>query len=337
MKYNLKPLKDQVMVITGASSGIGLATAFMASEKGAKVVLVSRNEEVLKEIVNKIRLKNGKAIYVVADVCEQSQLLKVATNAIGEFGRIDTWVNSAGTSIWGFIEDINENDMRRLFDINFWGTVNGSLVALNYLRKNGGVIVNIGSIASDVVLPIQGIYSATKHALKAFTDSLRIELIHNKTPIAVSLIKPASIGTPLTQKVKNYTPKDPRLLSPIYDPKAVAKAILSAAQTPTRDIYVGGSAPILAIISKMFPRIVDKLSAKFIINSQLANTKKENHAGNLNTPASEGQIYGDYPDQIIVPSIYTRLIASSPACKVMLLGAGSLVLFSFLKKLRHKI
>lgn len=176
MAVELRSLDEQVMVITGASSGIGLCTALMAAEKGAKLVLVARSEDVLQDLVSQIEAQGGEAIPVVADVSDRQQMENVARVAGSHFGRIDTWVNDAGTSIYGRLHQISEADSRRLFDINFWGVVNGSLVALPYLMRQGGALINIGSEVSDAVVPLQGMYSASKHAVKGFTDALRVEV-----------------------------------------------------------------------------------------------------------------------------------------------------------------
>ena len=178
MKPELKPLKEQVIVITGASSGIGMATALAAAHEGAKVVLAARSEATLQQIAEHIQSSGGTAIAVAADVADRAQVENVARRAVEQFGRIDTWVNDAGVSIYGRLDEVKDVDSRRLFDTNFWGVVNGSLTALPHLKKNqgGGALINVGSEVSDASIPLQGMYSASKHAVKGFTDALRVEL-----------------------------------------------------------------------------------------------------------------------------------------------------------------
>src|SRR4051794_34151381 len=176
MTTSLKPLNEQVIVITGASSGIGLATALEAAGRGAKLVLAARSARTLQEIASEIALGGGEAAAVVADVANSDDLRQVAQVAIDRFGRIDTWINNAGVGIYGRLDEISEKDCRRLFDVNFWGLVNGSLIALPFLRAAGGALINVGSEVSDAVVPLQGIYSASKHAIKGFTDALRVEI-----------------------------------------------------------------------------------------------------------------------------------------------------------------
>src|SRR3954471_23444579 len=220
MRVSLKSLDEQVVVITGASSGIGLATALTAAERGAKVVLAARSEEPLQKAVDKITADGGEAIYVVADVGQPVDVERVADAAAARFGRIDTWINNAGGSIYGRLDEVREKDSRRLFDTNFWGVVNGSLVALPYLKQVGGALINVGSEVSDAVVPLQGMYSASKHAVKGFTDALRIEVEElDKAPLSITLIQPTAVDTPYPQHAKNYTDKEPKLPSPQIDPE----------------------------------------------------------------------------------------------------------------------
>src|SRR3982751_5878396 len=170
MRIRLKKLQDQVIVITGASSGIGLTTAEMAAERGACVVLNARNEGDLRAAVERIRQRGGRATYVVGDVADDDTTEQLAQRAVDEFGGLDTWVNNAGIGLYGRLEDVNMADKRRLFDVNFWGVVNGCKAAVRTMRRlGGGAIINIGSVESDRAMPLHGIYAASKHAGKAYT------------------------------------------------------------------------------------------------------------------------------------------------------------------------
>src|ERR1700712_120281 len=153
-----------------------------------------------------------------------------AAAAIEKFGRIDTWINDAGLSIYGRLDEVSEEDSRRLFDVNFWGVVNGSLTALPHLRAQGGALINVGSEVSDAVVPLQGMYSASKHAVKGFTDALRVEIEEiDEAPVSITLIQPPAVNTPYPEHAKNYMDKEPKLPSPMIDPRQVAEAILEAA------------------------------------------------------------------------------------------------------------
>jgi len=267
----LKPIDQQVMVITGASSGIGLATARLAAEKGAKVVLAARSEGALAEIVDDIKSKGGAAIFVPCDVTDRGQVEELAAQAVKEFGRIDTWVNNAGLSIYGLLDEVNEDDSRRLFETNFWGVYYGSLVALPYLEKQGGALINLGSEVSEAVIPLQGMYSTTKHAVKGFTDALRVEIVEvDRAPVSITLIQPTATDTPFPQHAKNYMEQEPKLPTPLDDPEDVAKAILDAAVSPTRSKKVGLMSKVNTATAKVAPKLGDKVSAKQANRQQYA-------------------------------------------------------------------
>jgi NAD(P)-dependent dehydrogenase (short-subunit alcohol dehydrogenase family) len=257
----LKPIQEQVIVITGASSGIGLVTAKEAARRGAKVVLVARNEHDLEGAVENIRADGGRAAYHVADVADQDQVDGIGETAVSEFGRIDTWVNNAAVALYGRLADLSTEDMRRQFDVNYWGQVYGSLTALPHLKVQGGALINVASALPDRAIPLQGNYSATKHALKAFTDALRMELEEEGASISVTLLKPGSVDTPLFDKARSYLGVEPQPLPPVYAPEVVANAILACAQRPLRQVIAGGVGSVLSL-SNGAPRAADASSER---------------------------------------------------------------------------
>ena len=305
MAVKLKPLSEQVIVITGASSGIGLATAQLAAERGAKVVLCARSRDALAQAVDRIKQAGGEAAFAVADVGKREELEAVAAEAIDRFGRIDTWVNNAGVGIWGRIEEVAEADMRRLFETNFWGVVYGSEIALKHLKADGGALITVGSVVSDRAFPIQGIYSASKHAVKGFTDALRMELEEEGAPVSVTLIKPGSIGTPMPQHVKNYSEQEAKFPPPIYAPEEVAKSILHAAEHPVRDLFVGSAAKTGSAAGYRTPRLLDWISETFLVKAQFG-PEPATPTDNLHSGQSEGQVRGDHQGSLIRPSAYSK-------------------------------
>lgn len=293
MSIPLKPIEEQVIVITGASSGIGLATALTAAKRGAKVVLTARNEAILADVAAGIIRDGGDAIAVCADVAQRASLQKVADAAFQRYGRIDTWVNDAGVSIYGKLEEVSAEDSRRLFDTNFWGVVNGSLVALAYLKANGGALINVGSEVGGAVVPYQGMYGASKHAVKGFTQALRVEVEElERAPVSITLIQPTAVNTPYPQHARNYMEREPKLPSPQIDPQQVADAILDAACHPRRDVRVGAGAVVDTIVAKIAPAaLADKLYARQAERQQRREPPR-NPAGALHGPSGGGQIRG---------------------------------------------
>lgn len=288
----LKPLNEQVIVITGASSGIGLATAQEAARRGASVVLAARSDEALERIVADIEKEGGKAIAVSCDVSDRSQVQRVADAAIKRFGRIDTWVNNAGLSIYGRLDEVSEADSRRLFDTNFWGIYNGSLVALPFLRRDGGALINLGSEVSEAVVPLQGMYSASKHAVKGFTDALRVEICEvDQAPVSITLIQPTAVDTPFPQHAKNYTIQEPKLPDPMIKAEQVAEAILDAAVKPTHHTKVGLMAKINTAVYNVAPSFADKMSAKEV-DRQHYDERPRNPDGALYQPSEKTNVIG---------------------------------------------
>ena len=306
MSHQPKPLDQQVIVITGATSGIGLATARAAAKEGARLVLAARSAKDLRTVAQQLETAGAHVATVAADVARPEDVARIAEAARSHFGGFDTWVNNAGVGIFGRLEDGTASDHHRLFETNFWGLVNGSLEALKHLKQHGGALINLGSVVSDVAIPMQGMYSASKHAVKGFTDALRIELEHEKAPVTVTLIKPASIDTPFNKNVRNYTGHELQLPPPVYAPEEVAHAILHAAVHPTRDIYVGGGGKVMSSFNKHAPGVMDWISAKAIVDQEKSDKPTENPAGGLQQPGLGGHAHSDYPGHVMKKSFYTR-------------------------------
>src|SRR5688572_8883853 len=294
MSVSLKPLNQQVIVITGASSGIGLCTAESAAKQGAKVVLASRSGETLDEVAARINGAGGQALAVTCDVADRAQVQAVADAAVRRFGRIDTWVNNAGLAIYGRLDEVSDADSRRLFDVNFWGVVNGSLVALPHLKRDGGALINVGSEVSEAAVPILGMYTASKHAVKGFTDALRVEVERvDQAPVSVTLIQPTAVDTPFDEHARNYMDKEPNLPTPQIDPQDVADAILKAATKPTRDRRVGTMSKVNTFVAKNIPAIGDRMAAKQVENLHRDEPPRDPE-GTLYTPGESGEVHGDH-------------------------------------------
>lgn len=318
----LKRLRDQTIVITGASSGIGLATARMAAARGARVLLTSRNEPDLRRVTQEICARGGRAAFAVADVADPEAVENVARAALREFGGIDTWVNNAGVSIYGKLDEVPLADKRRLFDTNFWGVVHGCRTAVKHLRQRGGALINIGSIVSDRAIPLQGIYSASKHAVLGYTDALRMELEHDRVPIAVSLVKPSAIDTPYLDHARNYMSQAPNFPPPVYEPDLVAHAILRCAERPTREITVGGGGRMMALMGRVAPRTMDRYMEAAMFRQQQDPDRAVDHEDSLYAPSRDGLARGPYTGHVMRSSAYTSTILSGVTRALPLVAAG---------------
>lgn len=323
MKFQLKKISEQVMVITGATSGIGLTTARKAAQRGAKLVLVARNEDALRQLTFELAKRGTEVIFVVADVGIEEDVHKVAQAAIDRFGGFDTWVNNAGVSIFGRYEDVAMADQRRLFQTNFWGVVHGSLAAAKHLKQRGGAIINLGSEVSDHAVPLQGMYAASKHAVKGFTDSLRMELEAEKAPVAVTLVKPAPVDTMFVEHAKNYMDVEPRLPPPVYAPDIAADAILYAAENFKRDIFVGGAARVASSTAHYVPRAMDGYMKRFFFRLQRTVTPaKDRNQNSLHHPGPDLLERQGNSSRVFETSVYTSAVIHPRIVTAVMFGVG---------------
>lgn len=325
MKHTLKPLREQVLVLTGATSGIGLNTARMAASQGARLVLAARNAEALDELARELRAHGAQVETVVADVGKEDDVQRIAAAALEKFGGFDTWVNNAGIGIFGANEEVSRADMRSLFETNFWGVVHGCMTALPQLKSRGGALITVGSITSDRSLPMQGIYGASKHAVKGFIDSLRMELEAAGAPVSVSLIKPTSIDTPFIRHAKNYMEVEPTYPPPVYAPEVVTEAILYAAQHPVRDLYVGGSARLMAAGAHHTPRLLDKAMEWLGIDQQKSTTPaSRDRDGSLYRPGADLEERAGM-EHVRERSYYMRAVTHPRMAMALAAGTGVLL------------
>jgi len=326
MNIHLKKLSDQVLVLTGATSGIGLVTARQAARRGARLVLAARSEAELRELENEITSRGSQAVSVVADVGHQEEVQRIAAMARERFGGFDTWVNNAGVSLFGRLEEIDLADARRLFDTNFWGVVHGSLAALPELKKRGGALINLGSVVSDRAFPLQGMYSASKQAVKGFTDALRVELEEEGAPVSVTLIKPTSIATPLPHHAKNYMPVEPTLPPPVYAPEIAAKAILHCAEHTEREVAVGGGSKMMSVLSALAPRFMDFFQEMKSFQQQRTDQPvRGDRNRSLYRPSHDLAERGEFPRHIFETSAYTAARLHPLLTSALVLGATFLV------------
>lgn len=255
-----RPLRDQVVVITGASTGIGRETALQFGRQGSSVVLAARNEEALDSAVREVERLGGEALGVPTDVSQWGRVQALADRAVERFGRIDTWVNNAAVNEYALFADMTVEEIDRIVQVDLLGTIYGVKAALQHMKAgDGGTIINIGSVESKRGIPLQTAYSAAKHGVKGFTDALRLELEHEQVPVKITLVLPASINTPLFDNARSKLGTKPRPIPPVYEPEVVAGAVLELAQRPLREVVAGGAGKGLTTAERLSPAALDRL------------------------------------------------------------------------------
>ncbi len=306
----LKPIAQQVVVILGASSGIGRETALRFAERGAKVVVAARSEPGLASLVDEITARGGQGAYAVCDVTDFAQVEHVADTAVRTFGRIDTWVNVAAVSVYARFEDTTPEEFRRVMEISYLGQVHGALAALPRLRQaGGGALIGISSVEGIVSLPLHSAYSASKHAVEGVLDGLRRDLLAEGAPISVTSVKPGTINTPFFNNARNKMDVKPKGPPPIYQPGVVADCVLYAAEHPVRDLFAGGGGRMMAVGHIFAPTLVDATLARLGIASERTEEPQPHGApGNLFAPrVDDNRIEGDFSTRARRFSLYTWL------------------------------
>ncbi|NUB90502.1 SDR family oxidoreductase [Haloterrigena sp. SYSU A121-1] len=325
MNAELKPLDEQVIVITGASSGIGLTTARMAADRGASVVVAARSEEAIRQLTAEIQADGGEATSVVADVSDRDDVREIRRVAEDAYGGFDTWVNGAAVSIYGELEDVPIEEMRDQFDVNVWGLLYGSLEAADHFksRDREGAIVNVGSIVSERAILQQGSYSASKHAVKGFTETLRMELEREGAPVSVTLIKPSAIDTPFPDHAKNHMDEEATLPAPVYAPETVARAILHAAENPQHEVTVGAGGKQMTVLGQHAARLLDKvMETVFYRQQRTGDPPRPDAADGLEEPTGSLEQRGGYEGHVAETSLYTSLRQRRELPGSSALGAG---------------
>lgn len=332
-----RPLREQVVVITGASSGIGRDTARRLGERGASLVLAARNEEALASLAREIQQAGGKAHVVPTDVADWQQVERLAEAAVDRFGRIDTWINNAGLYLASRVEDMTVDDAARLMQVNVMGTIYGTKAALPHLIRHGqGTIINVGSAVGARGIPLLAAYSASKFAVKGFTEALRVELARDHPGIKVVLIMPLSINTPLfTHHARSRLGFAPHPIPPTYEPGAVAEAILFAIEHPRAEIYIGPGRP-LAIINAAMPGLLDRLMLVGDLVYRMQRTDQpddglDNFAAPM--PADTYTTTGQFTAKAKPNSLYTRVFEHYPATRLAVLGAVLAGVWSLARRL----
>jgi short-subunit dehydrogenase len=274
-RVTLRPIDQQVVVIIGASSGIGRETARSFAERRARLILGAREVDGLRPVVDECRALGAQVEAIAVDVVRPADVEAVADLAVGRFGRIDTWVQLAAVSIWSRFVDMTAEEFRQVVEVNLIGQANGAKAALpRLLAAGGGALIEVSSVEAEVPLPDQTAYAASKHGMAGFLRALRMEMEADGLPVAITQILPSSVDTPLFRNARTRLGVQPRPAGPVYDPSVVAAAIVDAAEHPRGDLRIGGPAVLLTAVYKLAPRLSGAILGRVATAQQRSDIPK---------------------------------------------------------------
>ncbi len=296
-----KPIAESVIVLTGASSGIGRATALELARRGASVVVAARRTPLLEEVVLESQRMGGQALAVPTDVTSEAAVQNLAQQAVERFGRIDVWINNAGVLAAGRFQDIPSEVFNRVIETNFLGYVYGARTVLpQFLLQGYGILINNASLDSQMGAPYFSPYVAAKFAVRGFSESLREELeALDKMDIRVCTVMPATIDTPLFQHAANYTGRAVKALPPVYDVQMAVKTFVSLIEHPQREVFVGSAGRLLTAMHSAMPGMAEQTFAHQVDKGHLSQEQDATPThGNVFEPVAYGATAtGGWKDQ----------------------------------------
>jgi NAD(P)-dependent dehydrogenase (short-subunit alcohol dehydrogenase family) len=284
---------NRVVAITGASAGIGRATARAFARDGWDVALIARGEAGLEAAANEVRASGQRALSFPVDVADGAAVEAAAERIERELGPIEVWVNDAMESVFAPVDRITPDEYRRVTEVNYLGYVHGTLAALKRMKaRDRGVIIQVGSALAYRSIPLQAAYCASKHAIVGFTDSLRSELIHDASHVKVTAVHMPAVNTPQFGWVRSRLPGEGQPVPPIFDPEVAARAILHAAHHPRRELFVGGSTLLAVWGQKFLPNVLDWYLGKTGYKAQQTGQPRESDGDNLAAPLDQERDHG---------------------------------------------
>lgn len=324
-KLKLKPLEEQIVVIMGASSGIGRETAKRFAARGAKVVVSARTDEGLASLVEEIKGEGGEATSFPADVTEYTQVKAVADRTVERYGRIDTWAHVAGVALYGMFDTMKPEEFKQIVDTDLTGMAYGAMAALPHLKQNGGAFIGVSSVLAERAVPLLSAYCAAKHGAQGLLESLRLEMRYEGAPVSVTNILPSAINTTFFNKARTKMGVKPMGMPPIYQPNTVADAILYAAEHPVRDIVVGGAGKAIVAMQRLSPRLLDWGMLPIGVKAQRTDEPKSADApNNLFRPIEQySHVEGDFSKQAMPFSVSDWMDFHPVARRVAFVGTAA--------------
>jgi NAD(P)-dependent dehydrogenase (short-subunit alcohol dehydrogenase family) len=263
--------RGRAVVVTGASAGVGRAVARAFGAAGARVALLARTREALENAAAEVRDAGGDALVLPLDVADAAAVDRAADEVARTWGGVDVWVNDAMVSVFAPAVEVRPEEYRRVMEVNWLGAVHGTLAALRHMDGRGGTIVQVGSALAYRSIPLQSAYCASKAALRAFTDSVRCELLHAGSPVRLTAVHLPAVNTPQFRVVRNRLPRHGRPVAPVYQPEVAARAVLHAAEHAPRELWVGWSTIEAIVGQALAPGLLDRILARRAWDGQLTD------------------------------------------------------------------
>jgi short-subunit dehydrogenase len=324
-----KQMPGRVIVITGASTGIGRASALEFARSGATVIVTSRREQVLYRLAQQCEKLGGRALAIAADVTDQQAIQNLARRVIETFGRIDVWINNAAVTLFARFEEAPPDAYRRVIETNLFGCIHGARAVLPYFREQGsGILINVSSGVGKLGSPFISAYAASKFAIIGLSQSLRMEL-RDAPDIHVCTVLPAAIDTPLFQQAANFTGRAVKPIPPIYRPAKVADALIDLVRHPRREIIVGAAAKMGLLMNTMAPALTEQIFAKQVEQRHFDDRPAPHSEGNLFKPMGYESTSGGWRSAAVDRRFSNQALLSAAA-----LGTALGLLIAWVSRLR---
>lgn len=327
--------KSEIVVITGASAGVGRATAHRFARDGARIALLARDSPALQNTANEVRELGGMPLVIPVDVSDAEQVEQAAARVEQELGPIDIWINAAMATVFAPVSDIRADEFRRATEVTYLGAVYGTLAALKRMRpRQRGCIVQVGSALAYRAIPLQAPYCAAKFAIRGFTDALRVELLHDRSKVHVTMVQLSAFNTPQFEWARNRLDGRPQPVPPIFQPELAAKGVHWAAHHRRREVFVGFPAVKAVVANKWFPWLVDRVLARQGYSGQVDRQPiPEERPDNLYDPVPmDYGTHGRFDARARTSSVQWWLTSNRNA---LWIAAGSLAAFAFARKKRR--
>jgi NAD(P)-dependent dehydrogenase (short-subunit alcohol dehydrogenase family) len=313
-------MDERTVVITGASAGVGRATAREFARRGWNVCGLARDAQRLEAMSEEVRGFGSRALALPVDVADYDEVVAAADRVIDEWGHIDVWVNCAMVTVYGPARDMTAQEYRRVTEVTYLGCVHGTLAALRHMRRQrAGTIVQVGSALAYRAIPLQSAYCAAKFATRGFTDSLRSELIAERSPIRLTMVHLPAVNTPQFDWARNHMPLKPRPVGTVFQPEPIARAIFDAAQRAPRELWIGKPTMVAILANMVAPGLLDRVLARTALRGQMSlEPARSGRPGNLvATVPGEFEAHGRFDAMA-----HENTVAARPFVVRLALGAG---------------